>query len=142
MLACIQCENRGRRVPVIRRGDEAGVELFVFEKLAMIGEGLRAKYPLERFRDDRSQAAADRGVHAAQSLRGDIIDCRDREHGGGDEALVQRVSWLTNLLVKYLSCQFQQPKREQYTSFWPLPEFHQIIIHAFFLSVFLSHLTP
>lgn len=35
---------------------------------AMIGEGLRAKYPLERFRDDRSQAAADRGALVSRDI--------------------------------------------------------------------------
>jgi len=35
---------------------------------AMIAEGLRAKFPLERFRDDRSQAAADRGALVSRNV--------------------------------------------------------------------------
>jgi hypothetical protein len=35
---------------------------------AMIGEGLRAKYPLERFREDRRQSAADRGALVSRNL--------------------------------------------------------------------------
>jgi len=34
---------------------------------AMIGEGLRAKYPPERFREDRTQAATDRGALASRN---------------------------------------------------------------------------
>lgn len=35
---------------------------------AMIGEGLRAQYPLERFREDRIKAAADRGAIVSRNL--------------------------------------------------------------------------